>query len=93
MTAAVAGLVREGLVLALWLAAPLLVAALLAGVVTGLLGAFTQVQDPAVSLAVRVAAVGIAVAAFAPAIAHQVTAFTARLWPMIAAIGAAGGGA
>lgn len=87
MTASLAALVREGLLLALLLAAPLLVAALLAGVITGLLGAFTQLQDPAVGLVPRIAAVGIALVLFAPSIAAQLEAFAARLWPLVPAIG------
>jgi len=81
-------LVREGLLLALLCAAPLLVAALIAGVITGLVGAFTQIQDPAVGLVPRVAAVGAALVLFGPSIARQLEAFTARLWPVVAAIGA-----
>jgi flagellar biosynthesis protein FliQ len=87
VTAGLVALLREGLLLALWLAAPLLVAALIAGVITGLVGAFTQIQDPAVGLVPRVAAVGIAVAVFAPSIGRQLEAFAERLWPLIAAIG------
>ena len=52
-----------------------------------LLAAFTQIQDPAVSLVPRVAAVGVAIVVFAPAIAHQLEAFAARLWPLITTIG------
>lgn len=88
MTASLAALLREGLLLALLLAAPLLVAALLAGVISGLVGAFTQIQDPAVALTPRVAAVGIALVLFAPSIAAQLEAFAARLWPLVAAAGA-----
>jgi flagellar biosynthesis protein FliQ len=80
-------LAREGLLLALWLAAPVLVAALLAGVVTGLIGAFTQIQDPAVGMLPRAAAVGAALVLFGPAIGRQLLAFTAQLWPLIAGIG------
>lgn len=87
MTASLVALVREGVVLALWLAAPLLVAALLAGILTGLLGAFTQIQDPAVGLVPRVAGVGVALVVFAPSIAHQLAVFASRLWPLVAAIG------
>ncbi len=87
MTPSLVAIVREGVLLALLLAAPLLVAALVAGVLTGLLGAFTQMSDPAVSLVPRVAAVGVAIVVFAPAIAHQLEAFAARLWPLITAIG------
>lgn len=91
MTASLVGLVREAVLLALLLAAPMLIAALLAGVVTGLLGAFTQIQDPAVGMVPRVAAVGVAVVLFAPSIAQQLTVFASRLWPLVAAIGAGGG--
>jgi flagellar biosynthetic protein FliQ len=88
VTQSLVALVREGLLLALLLAAPLLVAALLAGVIVGLVGAFTQIQDPAVSLVPRVAAVGVALVLFAPSIAGQLEAFAARLWPLVTAIGA-----
>jgi flagellar biosynthesis protein FliQ len=87
VTGSLAALVREGFLLALLLAAPLLVAALLAGVITGLIGAFTQIQDVAVGLVPRIAAVAVAVVLFAPAIARQLDAFASRLWPLIAAIG------
>jgi flagellar biosynthesis protein FliQ len=90
VTASLVALVREGLLLALLLAAPVLVAALVAGIVTGLIGAFTQVQDPAVGLVARVAAVGVALALFAPSIAGQLAAFATRLWPLVAALGAGG---
>jgi len=87
VTASLVAIVREGVLLALLLAAPLLVAALVAGVLSGLLAAFTQIADPAVSLVPRVAAVGVAIVVFAPAIAHQLEAFAARLWPLITATG------
>ncbi len=90
MTASVVALVREGMLLVLLLAAPMLVAALVAGIVSGLLGAFTQIQDPAVALVPRVAAVGAAIVVFAPSIAHQVVAFADKLWPLIAAAGSGG---
>jgi flagellar biosynthetic protein FliQ len=83
-------LVREGLLLALLLAAPILVAALVAGILTGLIGAFTQIQDPAVALVPRVAAVGAAIVLFAPSIGHQLAVFASRMWPLLAA--ANGGG-
>jgi len=85
MTASLVAVLREGFLLALLLVAPLLVAALLAGIVTGLLGAFTQIQDPAISLVPRVAAVAVAVVLFAPAIGSQLVTFAGRIWPLIAA--------
>ncbi len=87
MTHQLVALLREGLLLALLLAAPLLVAALVAGVLTGLIAAFTQIQDPAVGLVPRVAAVGIAIVVFAPSIARQLEAFASRVWPLVTAAG------
>ena len=83
MTASLVALLREGFLLALLLAAPILVAALIAGALTGLLAAFTQIQDPAVGLVPRVAAVGAAIVLFAPAIGAQLVTFAHRLWPLI----------
>jgi flagellar biosynthesis protein FliQ len=91
VTASLVALLREGVLLVLLLAAPLLVAALIAGILTGLVGAFTQIQDPAVGLVPRVAAVGIALVVFAPSMAHQLDAFASRLWPLVAAVGAGTG--
>ncbi len=90
MTAALVAVMREGLLLALLVAAPLLVAALVAGVLTGLVGAFTQIHDPAVGLVPRVAAVGGALVVFLPSIARQLEVFAGRLWPLIAAVGSGG---
>ena len=78
----------QALILALWLAAPILVAALAASIVAGLIAWTTQVQDPAVGLVPRVAAVAIALALAGPHIAHELVAFATRLF---AAIGAVGG--
>lgn len=90
MTASLVAVLREGVLLALLLAAPLLVAALIAGVVTGLVGAFTQIQDPAVGVVPRVAAIGVAIVLFAGPIARQLEAFAQKLWPMIVAVGGGG---
>lgn len=87
MIASLVALLREGFLLALLLVAPVLVAALIAGIVSGLLGAFTQIQDPSVSLVPRVAAVGVAIVLFAPAIGAQLVAFANRVWPLVVSIG------
>ncbi len=87
MTPALVGLVRDGILLALLVAAPFLVGALVAGIVTGLVGAVTQLNDPSIALVPRVAAVGLAFVLFAPSIATQLEAFANRIWPMIAAAG------
>jgi flagellar biosynthesis protein FliQ len=91
MTSSLVALLREGALLALLLAAPLLVGALIAGILTGLIGAFTQIQDPAVGLVPRVAAVGVALILFAPSIAQQLERFASRLWSLVAVIGGTGG--
>jgi flagellar biosynthesis protein FliQ len=87
MTQSLIALLREGVLLALLLAAPLLVAVLVAGVLTGLISAFTQLQDPAVGVVPRVAAVGVAIVVFAPSIARQLEAFASRIWPLVIAAG------
>ena len=83
----VVALLREGMLLVLLLAAPVLVAAVIAGILTGLVTVFTQLQDPAVALVPRVIAVGAAIALFAGPIAHQLVAFANRIWPLIATVG------
>jgi flagellar biosynthesis protein FliQ len=91
VTPSLVALLREGALLALLLAAPLLVGALIAGIITGLIGAFTQIQDPAVGLVPRVAAVGIALILFAPSLAQQLDRFAGRLWSLVAAVGSGSG--
>jgi flagellar biosynthetic protein FliQ len=88
MTGSLVAVLREGFLLALWLAAPLLVAALIAGVLSGLVAVVTQIQDPSVSLVPRIAAIGISIVLFGPSIARQLQAFAGTLWPMITAVGA-----
>jgi flagellar biosynthetic protein FliQ len=91
VTASLTGLVREGLLLVLLCAAPFLVGALIAGIVSGLVGAVTQINDPSVSLVPRVAGVGVALVLFGPSIAHQIETFANRIWPLVATVGAANG--
>ena len=87
MTEALIAAAREGLWLAVLLAAPVLVAALVAGAVTGIIGAVTQLQDPAVSLVPRVVAGAAAVALFAPSVARQIAVFTAKLFAVMPTLG------
>jgi flagellar biosynthesis protein FliQ len=88
VTGDVVTIVREGALLALLLAAPFLVAALIAGIVSSLVGMVTQVQDPAVGMVPRVAAVGIALVLFASPIARQLESFAGKVWPSVVAVGA-----
>ncbi len=87
-TAALVGLARDGFLLVLVLAAPIVVAAVLAGALTAVVGAVTQARDPALGLAPRLAAVAIAVALTAPLIGHQLVAFTARVMALVPTAGA-----
>ena len=88
MTGTLVAIVREGMLLVLLLAAPILVATLVAGVLSGLLAAFTQIQDPRGRARCRaLRRSGVAIVLFAPTIAHQLEAFATRLWPLIAAAG------
>ena len=87
MTAALVALARDGLLLALALLAPVLVATVLAGVFTSLLGAVTQVRDPSVGFAPRLVAVVVALVITAPVIAGRLEAFTTRELTAIAVVG------
>ena len=88
MTEALVALGGQALVLSLWLAAPVLVAAMAASILTGLAAWVTQVQDPAVGLVPRVAAVAASLALFGPHIAHELVGFGTRLFTAIATVGA-----
>jgi len=69
---------REALLLALLVSAPPLGAALLVGAVTGVLQAATQVQEPAIGVVPRLAAVLGALAVTAPWIGARVVRFAAE---------------
>jgi type III secretion protein R len=73
--AALVAVAREALWLALLVSAPPLLAAFLVGLVVGVLQAATQVQEPAVAVAPRVAAVLAAVALSGPLVAARVARF------------------
>jgi flagellar biosynthesis protein FliQ len=87
VTAALLGLAREGLLLALWLAAPFLAAALIAAALSAVLGAVTQVRDPSLGMAPRVVAVAVAIVLAAPFIAAHTTAFAARALALVDDVG------
>jgi flagellar biosynthesis protein FliQ len=86
VTEALIGVLREALLLALVLAAPALAGALLAGIVMGLVGAVTQIQDPAVQLAPRVAGVAVALAIASPLIARPATGFAREVLALVAQV-------
>jgi len=90
VTASLIALLREGLMLALWLALPLLLAAAAAGLVAALLTRVAQLEDPTVAMVARVVGVGGALVLFGPSIAAQLQGCAARALATIAGLGAAG---
>ncbi len=87
MSSGLLALARDGLLLALALAAPLLIAALVASAITAIVGAVTQVRDPSLGMAPRVVAVAVAIVVAAPFIAHQAAAFATRAMALVADVG------
>jgi flagellar biosynthesis protein FliQ len=69
---------REAVLLVLLVSAPPLLAALAAGLITGVLQAATQVQDPAVGVVPRLAAVFVALGVAGPWIGARLTRFAAQ---------------
>ncbi|MEZ4400543.1 MAG: flagellar biosynthetic protein FliQ [Kofleriaceae bacterium] len=90
MTPALVALVREGALLALALVAPVVVATLLAGAITAVVGAVTQVRDPALGFGPRLVAVVVAIVITAPVVAGRLEAFTRKALTAIAVVGQAG---
>ena len=79
MTGLVLHLGREALVLALLVSAPPLLAALLTGLVTGLLQAVTQVQEVSLGAVPRIAAVLGALLVAGPWMANRLTRFAGEV--------------
>jgi flagellar biosynthetic protein FliQ len=77
----------EALQLVLWLSAPALAAALLAGLATGMFQAATQVQDSALSFVPRLFAVVAALVASGSFMQAKLVAFTAALLKDVAHVG------
>ncbi len=83
MDPALLHLAREALLVALLASAPPLAAALLVGLVTGVLQAATQVQEPALGVVPRLAAVLGALAIYAPWIGARVVRFAAACLDLV----------
>jgi flagellar biosynthesis protein FliQ len=81
------GLGREALVLVLLLSAPALVAALVSGVATGVVQAATQIQEPAVGVVPRLAAVLLALGGAAPWISARICRFAAGCLELAGRVG------
>ena len=84
MSATLLHLAREALVLALLVSAPSLGAALVVGLVTGLLQAATQLQDHAIGAVPRIAAVMAALLVSAPWMGARLARFAAEVLALAA---------
>lgn len=80
MEAATIDLLREALILTLIIAAPLLAAALLVGLVTSLLQAVTQVQDQTLAFLPKIVAVVIAAVILLGWIGTKLVEFSMRMF-------------
>jgi flagellar biosynthetic protein FliQ len=76
----------EGLYLALWLSAPVLVAALTIGTLVSVLSAATQVQEQSLSYVPKLVGVSLVLAIAGGWMATQLIGFTDHLWRAIPAL-------
>jgi flagellar biosynthesis protein FliQ len=77
---------RDALFLALTVCAPVVLAALLVGLFTGVLQAATQIHDATIGFVPKVAAVVLALSLSGPLLVDRVLAFTRSLLESIATI-------
>lgn len=68
-------LAGQALSLCLWLAAPVLGAMLIAGLIVGFLQAATQLQEPMIAFISKLAAAGVVLAAIGGALREKLIAF------------------
>ena len=80
-------LVREMLFLAVTLALPVAAAAMLGGIIGGLLVALVGLQDEVVAAMIRAVAVVLSLAVAGPTLAHHVRDFTAATWADLGELG------
>ncbi len=72
-------LARAGLVLTLTVAGPMLMVALIVGVVIGLFQALTQIQEATLTFVPKLVAIGLAMLLSLPMIGHSMSAFMAGI--------------
>lgn len=82
LTADLVDIAREGLVLALILSAPILGAALLAGILTSVIQMFTKASEPMVGHVIRTLSIAAALVVSARWIASEVAVFADRIWSL-----------
>ena len=79
----VMALARASLVLAVTVAGPMLVAALIVGVVVGLVQTLTQIQEMTLTFVPKLTAIGLVFLLSLPMIGHAMSDFMLRLSDMI----------
>ena len=78
---------REALFLVLWLSLPIIGAALLAGLLSGLFQSFTRMSEPTIGHVSRITAVLAVAAVAAPWMAAEVADFAVHAWSLIQTVG------
>ena len=79
----VMALARASLILAVTVAGPMLVAALIVGVVVGLVQTLTQIQEMTLTFVPKLMAIGLVFLLSLPMIGHAMSGFMLRLGEMI----------
>lgn len=87
MTLTLVHLLREGLVLTLWLVAPLLLTCLVTGLLTALLQHTAALHDPILAALPRLVVGTLACVLLAPWALRQLLAFTAQVYACIGQVG------
>lgn len=82
---------EQGLLLVLVVSAPPLLAALVVGLLVGVIQAATQIQDQTIGVVAKLAAVAVALIIAAPWMGAQLLRFTAAVLQAVAVVGRGGG--
>ena len=77
---------REGLLLALLISAPLLLATFVVGLVSGAFSALTQIQDHAVGFVPRLLILLLGLAVLGPYLSAQLVRFASSAWTLMAGV-------
>ena len=79
--------VQEGLLLVLVCSAPPVLAALVVGLIMGVLQAATQIQEQTLALVPKIAAVALALVVAGPWMGAQLLRFTEAIFALVGAVG------
>ena len=81
------GTTRQALALVLLVSGPILLAAVVVGLLFGVLQAATQIQEQTISFVTKVVAVAVVLAVTAPWMGSQLTRFANAVWSAIPLVG------